>query len=228
MTGKPSPWRRPSPSWAFNHLEGHAGLTARLTDNVAFPILLLPGVGRPHPDLAGQGRGRLTSAGAQRSTMRWARPSTRPPSCWELGLSRRPDGGAGGACRATPGAVSPARCRCAGTRGSIFSFIGTCKTSVQAGWRRPGPPCSQQAHRRPVPGVPGLGHRRGLDDRIAMALERFKRAFRGPNQIRLWSVAAFCPAQHRRSGPRSKGRAARAGVRFHRRRRSTCAPTTPP
>jgi N6-L-threonylcarbamoyladenine synthase len=34
------PWRRASRFLGINHLEGHA-LTARLTDNVAFPYLLL-------------------------------------------------------------------------------------------------------------------------------------------------------------------------------------------
>ena len=69
------------PLIAVNHLMGHA-LTARLTHGVAFPFLLLL-VSGGHCQLLGVGGRRTISAFmAPPSMMRWARPSTRPPSFW--------------------------------------------------------------------------------------------------------------------------------------------------
>jgi N6-L-threonylcarbamoyladenine synthase len=54
MTAKAIAMAAAKPLYGINHLEGHA-LTARLTDGVAFPYLLLTGLGRPYPDRAGRG-----------------------------------------------------------------------------------------------------------------------------------------------------------------------------
>ena len=63
---------------AVNHLEGHA-LTARLTDDLAFPYLLLLVSGGHTQFVAVEGVGRYVGS-APPSTMPSARPSTRPPS----------------------------------------------------------------------------------------------------------------------------------------------------
>ena len=79
MTAKAIAAARGKPLIAVNHLEGHA-LTARLTDGLRFPYLLLL-VSGGHTQLvlvAGVGD---YERWAPPSTMRWARPSTRRRSC---------------------------------------------------------------------------------------------------------------------------------------------------
>ena len=79
MTAKGIAWAAGKPFIAVNHLEAHA-LTARLTDDVAFPYLLLL-VSGGHCQLLVVHRGRPLSSGSARpSTMPPARPSTRPRS----------------------------------------------------------------------------------------------------------------------------------------------------
>ena len=80
MTAKAIAAAAGKPLLAINHLEGHA-LTARLTDGLDFPYLLLLVSGGHTQIVLVRGVGRLSSAGRRRSTMRWARPSTRPRSC---------------------------------------------------------------------------------------------------------------------------------------------------
>ena len=80
MTAKAMAFAHDKPFLAVNHLEGHA-LTVRLTEEVAFPYLLLLVSGGHCQLLAVEGR--ATSRGsAPPSTMRWANASTRRRSCW--------------------------------------------------------------------------------------------------------------------------------------------------
>ncbi len=88
MTAKAIAAATAKPLLAVNHLEGHA-LTARLTDGVAFPYLVLLVSGGHTQILLVRGVA-TTGAGPPPSTMRWARPSTRPPRCWACPIRAAP------------------------------------------------------------------------------------------------------------------------------------------
>ena len=76
MTAKALAAAAGKPLQAINHLEGHA-LTARLTDGLAFPYLLLLVSGGHTQVVLVRGVGDYRALGERPSTMRWARPSTR-------------------------------------------------------------------------------------------------------------------------------------------------------
>jgi len=77
-TAKAIALARGLPLVAVNHLEGHA-LSPRLAEEVSFPYLLLLVSGGHCQFVFVEGVGRYRPS-ARRSTMRRAKPSTRPPS----------------------------------------------------------------------------------------------------------------------------------------------------
>jgi N6-L-threonylcarbamoyladenine synthase len=103
------------PLLAVNHLEAHA-LTARLTDPLAFPYLLLLASGGHTQLLAVRGVGDYVRLGPL-STTPSARPSTRSPSFWVCPIR------AGRKSSAWPRAAipsaSPCRARCSGAPNPI-------------------------------------------------------------------------------------------------------------
>jgi len=79
MTGKAIAKASGKPLYAVNHLEGHA-LTARLTDGLSFPYLMLLVSGGHTQLILVRGVGEYERWGTT-IAMRWARPSTRRRSC---------------------------------------------------------------------------------------------------------------------------------------------------
>ena len=121
MAGKGVALASGKPFVAVNHLEAHA-LTARSTDNVAFPYLSSR-LGRTHADPRGQGRRRLRSA--RRDDGRRDRRSLRQDR-QDAGaaLSRRPGGRSGGE-RRRPECVSPCPALCSADRTPISRCPGS-------------------------------------------------------------------------------------------------------
>ena len=116
MTAKAIALVRGIPLIAVNHLEGHA-LTARLTDAIAFPYLLLL-VSGGHTQLQIVEMSAATGGLAPPSTMPWAKPSTRPPNFW-VWASRAAQRSSAPLKPATPNA-SPCRARLPAGRAAIF------------------------------------------------------------------------------------------------------------
>jgi N6-L-threonylcarbamoyladenine synthase len=167
MTAKAIAMAAAKPLYGINHLEGHA-LTARLTDNVAFPYLLLLVSGGHTQIVLVEGIDGM-SAGARPSTTRSAKPSTRPPSC---SASPYPGGPAVEQAALESGEADRFRLPVPMRRDPrlVFSFSGL-KTAVRQMAEHQAP-LSQQtiadlclAFQTAVTA--------SLDDRIAMALERF-------------------------------------------------------
>ena len=104
------------PFIAVNHLEAHA-LTAGLTDGLDFPYLLLL-VSADTPSFSSSRASATTSASARRSTMRWAKHSTRLPNSWACTIPEDPRSSAKRQ-RDSRASLSPGRWRDARSRISL-------------------------------------------------------------------------------------------------------------
>ena len=153
MTGKAIAMATAKPFMGVNHLEGHA-LTARLTDNVAFPYLLL---------LVSGGHTQIVLVKGVDDYERWG-------TTIDDALGEAFDKTAKLLGLGYPGGPMVEQAALAGTPGRFrlpvpmrrdprldFFLLGTeDRRQADGGGRGP---LVAAGHRRPVPGVPGLGHR---------------------------------------------------------------------
>jgi len=205
MTGKAIAMATAKPFMGVNHLEGHA-LTARLTDNVAFPYLLLLVSGGHTQIVLVKGVGDYERWG---TTIDDALGEAFDKTAKLLGLGY-------------PGGPMVEQAALAGTPGRFrlpvpmrrdprldFSFSGL-KTAVRQ-MAEAEAPLSQQAIADLCLAFQ-VSVTASLDDRIAMALERFKARFGAESNPAL--VVAGGVAANTAIRTTLESRAARAGFRF--------------